>query len=520
MIILVSALFRLRNLDTLPPFIDETASLNVTVDPGSFPELSRALHGKFLGFLLFKAIYYLCYNPLYCARLAMALTGIASAAVMATIAFKLGGRIASAVSCAVVGFSPFLVFHDRIALFDQLAFLLASTAILLNVIASKSGRPALIFWGAFVFVLACSAKVYFVLLTPLLFLPDLVDGISSKAIRRKVVLVLAGFIAGAAILAMLMANSLAELHFVQSQPGGLGRYLGLQRHFLFPPEGSHATRLQIMFTNIGYVGHVLLKYQGWSFWLLFAASVFVLFGRTKSLPCLLLLAVTLMGVLAMCAVLTLIFPRYLNVIMLPVALQIGLAAEHVFSRHFRPAGEKLMAYFRANPLCALQGVLLMFFGVSSLMNTGRNDFRIMYNQNRYRNIPDVDWWQYQIGCPSGAHIAETVDFIRNFCLEAGSPVVLWTTDGMRPGNATFSLVLRGQSNLQFVHDHTIQPDRLQKIIDSKTRVLLLSEPMGAPTNKELPKLGFTLKSIYSSPLLDGTKYEIELVEKNVAGDTR
>ena len=81
-------------------------------------------------------------------------------------------------------------------------------------------------------------------------------------------------------------------------------------------------------------------------------------------------------------------------------------------------------------------------------------------------------------------------------------------------------MLRGQSNLQFVHDHTIQPDRLQKIIDSKTRVLLLSEPMGAPTNTELPKLGFTLKSIYSSPLLDGTKYEIELVEKNVAGDTR
>jgi hypothetical protein len=83
-------------------------------------------------------------------------------------------------------------------------------------------------------------------------------------------------------------------------------------------------------------------------------------------------------------------------------------------------------------------------------------------------------------------------------------------------------ILRGQGNLQFVHEWTIQPDRLQKMIDSKTRVLLLIEPNGGPLNyKDLPKLGFTLETIYSSPaLLDGTKYEIELVQKKVAGDTR
>ena len=518
MIILVSGVFRLRNLDTLPPFIDETVTLNAIIDPGSFPELWRVVMGDFLGFLLFKPIYYLCYDPLYCARLVMALTGIASTAVMAAIALKLGGRIAATVCCAVVGFSPLLVFHDRIALWEQLAFLLTCVAILLNVIAFKSGRPAFTFWGAFVFVLACSTKVYFVLLAPLLFLPDLCDGISWKAIRRKAVLVLAGCVAGIAILAMLMASSLAELHVVQSRPGGLAQYFGADRQMLFPPEGSHTTRLQIMFTEIQYVGGVLLKYQGRIFWLLYAASIFALFGRQKSLPSVFLLAMTLMAALAMCAVLVFIFPRYLNVIMLPIALQIGLAAEQVFARHFRPSGKALTVRFRANPLYALQGGVFIFFGVGTFLNTARNDFLIMYNQSGYRNVPFLDHWQYQAAYSSGAGIAETVDFIRNYCLEAGEPVVLCTVGGLTHGNATFPLLLRGQGNLQFVHDGTIQPDRLGKIIDSKTRVLLLIEPIGGPINyKELPKLGFTLTSIYSSPAFsDGTKYEIVLVEKKVS----
>jgi hypothetical protein len=118
----------------------------------------------------------------------------------------------------------------------------------------------------------------------------------------------------------------------------------------------------------------------------------------------------------------------------------------------------------------------------------------MYDQSRYRNIPYVDHWQYQASWPSGAGIAETVDFIRNYCLEAGEPVVLWTTGSMRHGNATFPLVLRGQGNLQFVHEWTIRLDNLQKMVDSKTRVLLLIEPNGGPLNyKELPELGFTLE---------------------------
>ena len=141
----------------------------------------------------------------------------------------------------------------------------------------------------------------------------------------------------------------------------------------------------------------------------------------------------------------------------------------------------------------------------------------MYNQRGYRNIPIVDHWQYQASYSSGARIAETVDFIRNYCLEAGAPVVLWTVGGLTHGNATFPLLLRGQGNLQFVHDFTIQPDRLGKIIDSKTRVLLLIEPIGGPVNyKELPKLGFTLTSIFSSPALPGGTYEIVLVEKKVS----
>jgi hypothetical protein len=519
MILLVSALFRLRNLDTLPPFIDETASLNVTVDPGSFPELTRVILGKFLGFLLFKVIYYVCYDPLYCARLIMALTGIASAAVIAAIALKLGGRIASSVSCAVVGFSPLLVFHDRIALFDQLAFLLAGSAILLNVIASKSSRPAFTFWGALVFVLACSTKAHFLLLAPLLFLPDLDGGISWNAISRKAILVLAGFVAGAAILAILMGNVLAELNFVIRTPGGLARYAELPSQFLLLPAGS--TRLQLMFSNIGYMGHVLLKYQSWSFWLLFAASALAIFGRKKSLPCVLLLAITPLVVLAMSAGLPTIFPRYLNLVMLPVALQIGLGAEQVFATRFQPSGQALIASFKANRLYALQGGLLILFGVGSFINAARNDLRIMNNQSRYSNIPGMDHFQYQASWPSGARIAETCDFIRNYCLEAGGPVVLWTSGGMRHGNATFPILLRGQGNLQFVHG-IVQPDRLQRIIDSKARVLLLIEPAGFPLNEqELPKLGFTLETIYSSPpLLGGAKYQIELVRKKVAGDTR
>ena len=166
---------------------------------------------------------------------------------------------------------------------------------------------------------------------------------------------------------------------------------------------------------------------------------------------------------------------------------------------------------------------MIFFGVGSLMNTARNDFLIMQNQSLYRNIPFFDHLQYQVSWASGDRIAETAEFIRNYCLEAGGPVVLWTIGGQRHGNATFPLVLRGQCNLQFVHDSTIQPDRLQKMIDSKTRVLLLKEPTGevAVNYKELPKLGFTLETIYSSPsLIYGAKYEIEHVQKKVAGNTQ
>ena len=129
----------------------------------------------------------------------------------------------------------------------------------------------------------------------------------------------------------------------------------------------------------------------------------------------------------------------------------------------------------------------------------------------------MDHWQYQASYSSGARIAETIDFIRNYCLEAGEPVVLWTVGGLTHGNATFPLLLRGQGNSQFVHDSTIQPDRLRKSIDSKTRVLLLIEPIGGPVNyNELPKLGFTLTSIYSTPAPPAEHTKLYLLKRRLA----
>jgi len=517
-IILVgAAIFRLCNLDTLPPFIDETASLNATIDPQTFPELARVFNGKFLGFLLFKPIYQFSYNPLYCARFVMALIGIANAAVVAAIARKLGGRVASVVSCAVIAFSPILVFHDRIALFDQLAMLLAATGLLLNTMALERGKGALIFWGAIAFVLACSTKAYYLVLFPMLYLPDFVSGNSHRTLWRKSLLVAAGFIAGAVILALFMEKSLAELYTLSHGKGGLIQLFNIQRDFT-AVSAVHPTRLDLMFSNVGYLGEVLLTYQGRAFWMLFAAAIFAIAGRRKILPAIYPLAVAEFALLALSAWLSIQFPRYVNLVMLPIALQIGLAAGGVFETGLPPCERKWIENFAQNPLRLLQGVLLAVFGCLSLLNTCKRDFRIMDDQFHYWDVPLRDHRQYQVGSGSGLWIAETVDFIRNYCMRAGSPVVLWTVGGMVHGNSTFPLLLRDQGNLQYIHLWSVQPEDLQKIIDSKTRVLLLTEPDSGIINRlDLEKHGFKFERLYRSPAMsEGGQYEIDLVETNIA----
>lgn len=120
-ILLCGLFFRAFNIDALSPIVDETGHLWESINYSMYSPLDRILSGKYLGYLFYKPIYLISWDPLYTARLFTALISIVTAYYTYKIALLLYSHYAGVIAMACYLISPFTYFHDRQAIFDPLA---------------------------------------------------------------------------------------------------------------------------------------------------------------------------------------------------------------------------------------------------------------------------------------------------------------------------------------------------------------------------------------------------------------
>ena len=421
LILALASAFRLAQLDGLPPFIDETADLVLGLDYQSWDVWSRLLHGKLLGYLWFKPLLLLAWDPLYAARLLSALTGVISVALTYSLLLTFASRKAALAGAGFLAFVPLAVFHDRLALFD--GFMVACvTAALLLYVRSGTDRPLMLLGAGFLFGAALLTKAY-ALLAVLLWLPILWQ---QSARRSKAALIVG--------LGFLICILIAGLFLAVELRGGirdLHASLGAPERFLAPGL-SAGERASLALQQLGQVFGYLHGYDGWAFLPVVLLAGLIPGSRWRQR--LQLLVTWLLSCVILAVALRFLFSRYLLLTLPLLAFLVALAFDDCVEK-IRTAPRRLKNTWA--PL-----TVLLLFAVCG------GDF-IYRDTLIAAQLPDLvlparDAYQYLWGGPSGFGIRQIAGELRKLDL-LDERKIICVTRGMGTGThgaATLPLLLR------------------------------------------------------------------------------
>ncbi len=429
LILALASAFRLTQLDGLAPFIDETAALVLSLDYQSWDVWSRLLHGKLLGYLWFKTILLLAWDPLYAARLVVALTGVISVALTYWLLLTLVSRKAALAGTAFIAFAPLVVFHDRLALFD--GFMIAGvTAALLFYLRSETDRPLTLIAAGFLFGIAVFTKAY-AWLAILLWFPVLRR--RATAHSRAALLVGLGFLVCILVMGLFLAVQLK---------GGVQDFqaaLATPERFL-APDLSVGQRASLALQQLGQVFDYLRGYNGWVFFPVVLLAAVVPGSRWKLR--LELLATWLLSCVILAVAFRYLFSRYLLLTLPLMALLVALALDDCLP------GVRTVPRRAKNTLAPLTFLLLL--AICCLGFVYRDT--LIAAQMPDRVLPARDAYQYLWGGPSGFGLREIAGELQNLDLTDDRKVIC-VTRGMGTGThgaATLPLLLR-HTPIRFVH---------------------------------------------------------------------
>jgi 4-amino-4-deoxy-L-arabinose transferase-like glycosyltransferase len=421
--------FRFAQLDGLAPFIDESADVVLSLDYQSWDVWSRLLHGKLLGYLWFKPILLLAWDPLYAARLFAALAGMASVALTYGLLLTLASRRAALVGAAFLAFLPIVVFHDRLALFDGLMVAAVTAGVLLYV-RGGTDRPLTLLTAGFLFGVALFTKAY-ASLAILLWFPIL----RRQSVRHSRAVLLAGL--GLLVCVLITGLFLA----VQLKEGerNLQAALSVPSRFL-APDLSAGQRAGLALRQLGEVFDYLRGYNGWAFFPVVLLAGFLPGSRWKLR--LELLATWLLSCLILAAAFQFFFSRYLLLTLPVLALLVALVVDDCMAT-VRTTSRRIKNNWL--PLTAL--LLLALCGLDFVYRD-----TLIAAQVFSRVLPARDAYQYLWGGPSGFGLREVADKLREVDLTDDRKVIC-VTRGMGTGThgaATLPLLLR-HAPIRFVH---------------------------------------------------------------------
>ncbi len=476
LILAVACAFRLAQLDGLAPFIDESADLALSVDYQSWDVWSRLLHGKLLGYLWFKPIFLLAWDPLYAARLFSALTGIVSATLVYRLLLTQVSRKAALAGTAFLAFMPLVVFHDRLALFD--GFVVASlTAGLLLYLRSRDDQSLLALLAAgFLFGIAVFTKAY-ALLAILVWLPVLRR--RSPAHFRTVLIVGLGFLLCILMMGLFLAAQLSpNVHNLQAAFPVPHRFLA--------PELSVGERAGLALEQLGQIFGYFHGYNGWAFLPVVLLGALVPGGRRKVR--FELLATWLLFCVVLSVAFRFLFSRYLLLSLPALALLVALTVDDCLEKITTiPRRVQAWAPFTFLMLAAICCAGFLY-----------RDTRIAA-QRLDRVLPTRDAYQYLWGAPSGFGLREVADQLQSLDLKDDRKVIC-VTRGMGTGThgaATLPLLLR-HTPIRFVHLWLKSDEDIQLVRDlpRRSRVVFFVDEPGFLNDEILSRLRAEQKVLF------------------------
>ncbi|RPJ55239.1 MAG: phospholipid carrier-dependent glycosyltransferase [Acidobacteria bacterium] len=468
--------FRLAQLDGLAPFIDETAALVLTLDYQNWDVWSRLLHGKLLGYLWFKPVFLLAWDPLYAARLFSALTGVLSVLLLHRLLLPLVSRAAALLGAAFFAFMPLVVFHDRLALFD--GFVVAGlTAALLFYLHRGNDRPLTLLATGFLFSAAVFTKGY-ALLAVLLWLPVLRR--RSGSTSRALLIVGLGFLTCIVIMSVFLAVQLRE--GAQDLEGALRA-----PHEFLAPDLSAGQRASLALDQLGQIFVYLHGYGGWTLLPVILLAALLPGSRWKLR--LELLAAWLLFSVFLSIAFRFLFSRYLLLSIPALALLVALA--------FDDCLEKLRTGARRAKNTWIPLTVFLLLAICGVEFVYRDT--LIAAQTLDRVLPARDAYQYAWGGPSGFGLPEIADQLKKLDLTDDRKVIC-VTRGMGTGThgaATLPLLLR-HSPIRFLHLWLESEEDIQVVRDlpRSSRVVFLVDEPGFPNDRVFSRLEAQSKLLF------------------------
>lgn len=214
-VVLVSAVVRLTNLDAFPPFTDEAVYVRWATRFGESPSAETmwlSTHEDWQGpalIWLLALAHGLLDDPILTGRIVTSLSGVLTVVFVYLAGARIFGTWTAAIAAAIVGLSPALVFTDRLALTDAPVVLLTAATFWLSACVLRGHLPSAIGAGT-----AVSLALWTKLSGALLFIVPLagIMLVSHTTPRRRLAtLALCIAPAGAASVAFLLAPKSAQI---------------------------------------------------------------------------------------------------------------------------------------------------------------------------------------------------------------------------------------------------------------------------------------------------------------------
>ena len=512
-ILLCGLLFRAFNIDALAAIVDETGHLLESVNYSMYAPLDRLLSGKYLGFLLYKPIYLLFWNPLYVARLFTSLASVVAAYYVYLITRQLCSHNAGLAATVCYLVSPFTYFHDRQAIFDPIATVFFAVSLYCFLLGLR--KDYCLIAAGLLFILGLSVKIYLLAGLPFFVIlyvitryfgrTDINDG-QIPDIKRTLTLFLTG--CGASIIVLLLIAP------TPGQPNiNLSKTAGQLSHFLLQQHGQSRKLSDIPLAIVGSGNSLISEYFSYAG---AAAAAFVLLALVNSIfrrqhRWVSLIIITFAS-FYFYGVLTYVFNRYTHFLQIPVSIFSGALVAIAFDRFRHSVTRPTTWSDRLKTVFTIERWTVLLFLIM-ILDQSYVSTRIMHNP--YYRIAPSDRFVYELGWPNAIGIDEVASTLKDISLKSDRKIHVVTIGWGMHSVWTLPLVLRGSGHqITFYHgwiQSEWQRENLREIMKTSRVLFLLEHPVAFINQKELLRIGSTTRVLFTYHKKEPSSY-YELIE--------
>lgn len=459
-IISLASIVRFPRLEMLGPFIDEINHIYF-LELHSLVERT-ILGGKVFGSLLFHYTTRLTNEPLYYSRFFLAFLGVMSSVGMFLCAKKLSGLLAGVFAGIIWSLLPYVVFHDRLALFDPMVSCFTIWAIFFQVEAIKKKHWVKALISGLLLGLAILTKTT-ALLNVLWLILISIALIEHRYLRSYSTIALAFFV-GLAIPLILLAVIIGPY---------LTSFLEYTDRFTNASPDS-LNRRGLIFVNLDKLYQWLKGYNSTYFILLLLLNFILILIRPSKITVALTLSFLISLTIHIYS-LEIWFSRYFLPSLIPLILLLAIVSSDWLSqvrKNWLQADNhysKWLHLLFVGLIC-----ILMIIAISGWLEKNLT----IQSQPDQIQIPADDLYQYVTGWPSGSGLVEVATFLEELSTNADHKILVITGGFGRHGYWSIPMLMMSTPNIEFSPLRTGSKEELRQFAfeASNRRTFILLEP--------------------------------------------